>query len=94
MPDSKLKLCTLLSRSELRDLVDVRELERAGQKLKEGLAGAASKDAGLTPGQLVWVLSDVRIADDASPPGGVSVPELRSFLQDLIKRLSLLAFPG
>ena len=31
------KLCTLLSRAEIRDLVDVRELDRAGYLIEEHL---------------------------------------------------------
>ena len=29
--------------------------------------------------------------DDSSPPGGVSVPELREYLRDLVSRLARLA---
>lgn len=87
------KLCALLSRGEIRDLVDVRELEKAGYSIEEALAEASKKDGGLTPAQLGWVLSQVTIGDDASPPGGVSVPELREFLQDLVSRLARLAYP-
>lgn len=87
------KLCTLLSRAEIRDLVDVRALERAGFELEDALALAARKDAGLTPGQLAWVLSEVRIGDDARVPGGGDVVELRAYLADLLARLERLALP-
>jgi len=88
------KLCTLLSRGELRDLVDVRALEQAGHKVEEHIALAARKDAGLTPAQLAWVLSQLEIGEDASPPGGVSAEELREYLDDLARRLSEAAYPG
>lgn len=42
------KLCALLSRSEIRDLVDVRAFELAGYLVEDALAAAALKDAGLT----------------------------------------------
>jgi hypothetical protein len=87
------KLCTLLSRAEPRDLVDVLALERAGFRMEEALPLAGQKDAGLTPGQLGWVLSQISVGDDAQIPGGVSTDELRRFLEDLIARLSRLAFP-
>lgn len=86
------KLCTLLSRAELRDLVDVRALERAGYRVEDALEDASRKDAGLTPGQLAWVLSEIDIGPDAQPPG-VSVLELRAYLDDLMERLSSEAFP-
>ena len=87
------KLCTLLSRAELRDLVDVRALDREGLSIEEHLPLAAAKDAGLTAGQLAWVLSQIEIGDDATPPGGVSAAELQSFVESLIRRLTSMAYP-
>lgn len=87
------KLCTLLSRAELRDLVDARALERAGYPMEASLDAAASKDAGLTPGQLAWVLSEISIGDDAEPPG-VTARDLRNYLDDLVERLTRLSFPA
>jgi predicted nucleotidyltransferase component of viral defense system len=88
------KLCTLLSRSEIRDLVDVRALEHAGFPMERYFETATRKDGGLTPGQLAWVLSELRIGDDACPPGGVSAAELQEYLQDLRARLSRMALPS
>jgi hypothetical protein len=87
------KLCALLSRAEIRDLVDVWALEKSGFSLERGLEQAAQKDGGMTPGQLAWVLSQVRIGEDADPPG-VSAEELRRYLNDLRSRLAGLSFPG
>ncbi|MCP4900711.1 MAG: hypothetical protein GY906_27420 [bacterium] len=44
--------------------------------------------------QLAWVLSQVEIGSDANPPGGVSAEQLRAFDDDLIRRLTALAYPG
>jgi hypothetical protein len=88
------KLCALLSRSEIRDLIDVRALELAGFRVEDALRAAAAKDRGLTPAQLGWVLSQIELGDDLTPPGGVSVDELRSYLSDLISRLATQAFPN
>ncbi len=87
------KLCALLGRAEIRDLVDVRALEISGYSVESALPAAASKDGGLTPGQLSWVLSQITLGDDSELPGGISVEELRAYLNDLIARLSRLAFP-
>ncbi len=87
------KLCTLLSRAEIRDLVDVLALERAGHRAEEALPLAMRKDEGLTPAQLAWVLSQISIGDDASIPGSLSVAEVRSFVTDLVARLTRLAYP-
>lgn len=87
------KLCALLSRSEVRDLVDARALEQAGVPLEPALQEAAAKDASVTPGQLAWVLSQVSLGDDARIPGGGRVDELRDYLKQLVQRLTLLAAP-
>jgi predicted nucleotidyltransferase component of viral defense system len=87
------KLCALLSRSEIRDLVDVRELENAGFSLEDALQSAAKKDSGLTPAQLAWVLNQIKFGDDIQLPIDVPVAELRDYLNDLIDRLKLLALP-
>jgi hypothetical protein len=88
------KLCALLSRSEIRDLVDVRALEIAGYRVEDALQAAALKDTGLTPAQLSWVLSQMKLGDDLVPPGDVTVKELRAYLADLIARLTRLAAPN
>jgi len=87
------KLCTLLGRSEIRDLVDVRALESLGLSLTEALAAGQRKDGGLTPAQLAWVLSQITIGDDAALPGEVPSAELRAYLGGLIDRLVRLAHP-
>ena len=74
------KLCALLSRSEIRDLVDVRELENAGFSLENAVEVASKKDTGLTPSQLAWVLNQIKFGDDAQPPSDVSLTELRDIL--------------
>jgi Domain of unknown function (DUF1814). len=87
------KLCALLSRSEIRDLVDVRALEMSGYRMEDALDAAAAKDRGLTPAQLGWVLSQIELGVDLVPPGGVSAEELRSYLDELIARLARQAYP-
>jgi hypothetical protein len=87
------KLCALLGRAEIRDLVDVRALEQSGLSLEQALEAGRQKDGGLTPGQLAWVLSQISIGDEARIPGGGSAPELRRYLHDLVDRLTRLARP-
>jgi hypothetical protein len=48
------ELCALLSRGEVRDLVDVLFLERAGLRVEDALGPASMKDGGLTPAHLAW----------------------------------------
>lgn len=79
------KLCALLGRAEIRDLVDVRALEGLGLSLTE--------DGGLTPAQLAWVLSQITIGEDTDLPGAVGPAELRKYLDGLVDRLARLAHP-
>lgn len=61
--------------------------------MEEHLGAAQRKDAGLTPGQLAWVLAEIDIGDDAAVPGGVTAGELRDYLKDLTSRLAQQRLP-
>lgn len=87
------KLCALLSRAEVRDLVDVRALEAAGYRIEDAVSTAAQKDAGLTSAQLSWVLNQIRLGPELTPPGGISRTELQEYLDGLVRRLARMAFP-
>lgn len=63
------KLTTLLSRSEARDLEDVRVLLETGGDLSRALADAPKKDGGFSPLTLAWVLQGFRAGDMASSLG-------------------------
>ncbi len=67
------KLCALLSRAELRDLVDLYTFNERGFSIARAVRAASKKDGGLSPGQLAWVLSEIELGDEAKPPGDVSV---------------------
>ncbi|MEE8522614.1 MAG: nucleotidyl transferase AbiEii/AbiGii toxin family protein [Thermoanaerobaculia bacterium] len=88
------KLTTIASRSEIRDLVDVMMLERAGYSLDEALKGALEKDGGCTPATLAWVLSQVEISAHAKLPGGVSGAEMSEYVEDLVRRFRRAAAPA
>jgi hypothetical protein len=87
------KLCTLLSRGEIRDIVDVLRLEETGLDLIQSLELARQKDGGLTSAQLAWVISQIQIGDDAKIPSGLSPTDVRQFLREFEKRLKKAAFP-
>lgn len=87
------KLTALASRAEIRDLVDVMKMERAGYNLDEALDGALAKDGGCTPATLAWVLSQIEIPDGTELPGDVDANELRKYLDDFIRRLRRAAAP-
>jgi hypothetical protein len=88
------KLCTLLSRGEIRDLVDVCALERRGFKVEEAFPAAMKKDGGLTPAMLAEILDQWRIGSDARIPGDIPARELDVYRRNLVGRLRRMAFPG
>jgi hypothetical protein len=85
------KICALLGRAELRDLVDLYFLERAGHRVEDFLADAERKDAGVTPAAIAWVLSEMVVPE--SPPGNVDRAALQAFAHELEARLRRLAAP-
>ena len=51
------KICALLGRGEIRDLIDLRALLAHGLDLPSVLADAERKDRGVSAGTLAWILS-------------------------------------
>jgi hypothetical protein len=89
------KLNALLSRSEIRDLVDVRALLEAGGDLERSLEGAAAKDGGFSPATLAWVLKELPIPALAKASGWPvsESPDLIAFRNGLVERLARLSRP-
>ena len=89
------KLCSLLGRSEIRDLEDVRVLLEAGGELERALRDAPRKDAGFSPLTLAWVLRgmDVAALADLSAWDQDSVTRLIPFRDSLVRRITDLAEP-
>ena len=88
------KVCAIVGRSELRDLVDLFCLERAGYRVLDVLDAARRKDPGVTPANLAWAIAQVRL--DRLPEGllvAVSLEELRRFTAGLLGDLERLSFP-
>jgi hypothetical protein len=72
------KLTALLSRSEPRDLVDIRALVAAGGDLDRAIRDANVKDGGFSPSVLAWVLRSAPVPADAG---------LAAFRDALLSRL-------
>jgi predicted nucleotidyltransferase component of viral defense system len=86
------KLCALLSRTEVRDLVDVVTIAAAGHDPVAAMSLAQRKDAGATPAQLAWVLSTFPIPEDALVHGFAREP-LIAFRDRFVQQLAACAFP-
>jgi hypothetical protein len=88
------KLCTILSRGEPRDLVDLMLILGTGMELSSVLSDAIQKDAGADPATLAWILSEISIGPEAVLPAGISGAELDLFRSELEAKLRRLAHPG
>ena len=86
------KLCTVIGRAEIKDLVDLRVLLQHGTDLVTAVGDAERKDAGADPATLAWVLSQIKIGAGALLPGNVDPSELERFRIELMERLQGLAF--
>ena len=83
------KLCALLERSELRDLVDVEALVRSGEDLNSAVADAPRRDSGFSPLTLAWVLRDwdMRKIAASAALSDADAAILEAFRLSLIDRL-------
>jgi len=89
------KLCSLLGRAELRDLVDVRALLQWGADFERAVADAPEKDSGFSALTLAWVLEqlDVRGLGRSEGLPNSDLDELVAYQNELIGRLTEGAQP-
>lgn len=89
------KVCTLLERSELRDLADVQQLLAAGGDLDRAVRDAPLKDGGFSILTLAWTLQTLDVRRLAATAGWESAraEELARYRDVLVTRLLALADP-
>lgn len=88
------KVCTVISRIEIKDYIDLYFLGRAGYPLENYIAIAQQKDAGVSRATLAFVLSEVRllkVPDFMIAP--VSLVELQEYFNSLARKLAVESFP-
>ena len=83
------KLCALLHRSELRDLLDIEALLAAGGDLDRALRDAPAKDGGFSPLTLGWVLDGWDVAGVARAAGlDARAEPIARFRAELLRRVA------
>ena len=89
------KLCALLSRSELRDLVDVRAILDAGGDLERALEDCPRQDSGFSPLTFSWAVNSLPIERIARASGWseTQVDELVQFRDELVARVLIESRP-
>jgi len=88
------KITTLISRCELKDIVDLCFLEKAGYCVEDYFEEARQKDGGLDPAMVSLLLDSLRISelpDYLIKP--LTLAELCTFVDDLKRRMALMAYP-
>ncbi len=85
------KVCTIVSRSEIKDLVDLERILASGVDLERAVADAQEKDGGADPASVAWVLDSLTIGPEAALPGGVAPARVLAFRDELVKKLRALA---
>ena len=81
------KLVTVLGRSELRDLVDLYFIERAGWSAIEGLDDAKAKDGGIDPAWLAWAIDQIPLRALPGMIVELDISELSAFRDRLRDQL-------
>jgi hypothetical protein len=88
------KITTLISRCEIKDLVDLYFLEKEGLLIEDHFDEARQKDGGLDPAMISSILRTIQIKelpDYLIRP--LSLGEFSLFVETLRKRMALLAYP-
>lgn len=88
------KICTLISRAEIKDYVDIYFLGHAGYPLENYIKLAQQKDAGVSQAMLAYLLSEFRlpkVPDFMIAP--VSLEDLQEYFQSLARKLAVESFP-
>ena len=88
------KLTCILSRSEPRDLVDLLFLDRAGFPPEDDLGAAVTKDGGMDPGVLSWLLAQFPTRPLPEMLEPLSETTLAEFRDTLVVRMRARAVPG
>jgi hypothetical protein len=90
------KLCALVSRSELRDLVDVRALVQSGGDLIRALRDCPDQDAGFSPLTFAWGAQGLPLRRIATAQGWTEseIKDVERFRDDLVARVVAETQPG
>ena len=88
------KICTLLSRTELKDIIDLYFLVKNGFDIKENIEKAKLKDGGIEPAIISYLLSQFKISKLPDYMiEKVSIEELEKFISDIKKLMAEIAYP-
>jgi hypothetical protein len=88
------KICTLIERCEIKDVLDLFFLDRRGLKVFDYFEDAKKKEGGLDPAMLSFILARMRI--EVIPDyvlETIEIDELQCFVDSLRKLFSNMSYP-
>jgi len=88
------KICTVISRAEIKDYIDLYFLNRAGYPLENYIKLAQQKDAGVSQAMLAYLLSEFRLSKVPDfMIAAISLGDLQDFFKSLAMKLAVESFP-
>jgi hypothetical protein len=88
------KICTLLGRSEVKDIIDLYFLNKNGFDIIAHIDAAMKKDGGLDPATLSYIISSIKIKELPDYLlETISLNDLNQFISQLKDDLAAMAFP-
>ena len=88
------KICALIHRCELKDVLDLYYLQRKGYSVRDYLKETKRKEAGLDPAMISFLLSRLKI--DIDPDyllAPLDLADFRRFVDELRKEMAQVSFP-
>jgi len=89
------KICTLIGRCEVKDVVDLYFLEKRGFRVADHFETAKQKEGGLDPAMLSFILARMpieRVPDYVLEP--LEIEDLRAFVDSLRQLFADMAYPS
>ena len=88
------KICTVISRAEIKDYIDLYFLARAGYPLENYIQLAQRKDAGVSRAMLAYILSEFKLSKIPDfMIAAISLEEVQEYFQSLARKLAVESFP-
>jgi predicted nucleotidyltransferase component of viral defense system len=88
------KVCTVISRAEIKDYIDLYFLARAGYPLENYIQVAQRKDAGISRAMLAYLLSEFKLSKIPDfMIADISLEDVREYFRSLARRLAVESFP-
>jgi len=88
------KICSLLNRSELKDLIDLFFLQKNGFDIFKNLEKAQIKEGNFDPAMISYLLEKIQVKDiPFHIIKKIDLDSLKNFIRYLQKRFAEIAFP-